>query len=298
MAPGDIVKDLEAEKRRIARLQQVREQEQQNAKARARAFREQVDAQRFKLQEEMLQKSEKQRQLELQRLHMLVAARSEGIGQAMQAAAEWSSHRQQEAVASASAAAADQRLQRQRFLVALHKAKAAQEAQEQRKEAMRVRRAAILEAARLKAQEQAASQEQRARERREEDLRLAQAERERARRNLPSKIDFRHTRLHELGVPQLVVNHKEGDGPAHPDPAHAAQAATAQLKEIQQQRVIKALEAYAKAQQRGQVASVKLQAEQITKQVKATLDKMAAERIDKQKQDIQAGATHAAPWAR
>lgn len=208
---------------RIRRLQQVRAQDQHLARSRARSYRALCGAAAQQLQQELVALLERQRQEELLDLQQQYAEALEGVATAQRSAAETSAE-----YAAARAARAEQLARRtadaqRRYAAAISRVRAARDAElaviaerlQRRQEVFAAERASARAAA-ARAREEAAAAAAAAAE-------MDLAEQERRRRQLHSRVDFRYSRLHQLGVPALVVREEEEPGDMRPrDPAIAA----------------------------------------------------------------------------
>lgn len=210
-------------KARLQRLLQVRAQNKQLAKARSRTFKQLCTDSSQQLREELVLLINQHKEQELAQLRAQYQAAVEGLASA-----------QRDAAVSAQQLAIEREqkhqnfLQRekeaqQRFAAALSRVQAARQAELQvvlgqmqlRQEIMLQQR----ELARSFAEQQKKQQVQAAQ--RQEELNIL--EEQRRRQNQVSRIDFKYSRLHELGVPQLVVNHRDVPGEGAPDAATQAQ---------------------------------------------------------------------------
>ncbi|WIA41807.1 hypothetical protein OEZ86_009138 [Tetradesmus obliquus] len=123
-------------------------------------------------------------------------------------------------------------------------------------------------------------------------------EEQRRRQNQVSKIDFRYSRLHEMGVPQLVTNHKELQENKALDAATQAQSEAARSEEDQARRQQQLQENARKAADRGVSAQMLLQAERNRQRMEQALQEMESNEIQQRQQDLAAGRTNAAPLLR
>lgn len=194
---------------RAQRLKEVRAQDRQLAKQRARAYKDLCVDSAQQLQSQLISLITQQRETELSVLKAQYEDALAGLARAQQQAAETEQdlalqaqqkqqlylQRQAEAQERFSAALAQVRNARQSELQAvLDRVQRRQLVMEQERGKARGFAEQAKEAAALQAQRQA-------------ELNLQ--EEQRRRQNKVSRIDFKYSRLHELGMPHLVVNHRE-----------------------------------------------------------------------------------------
>eukprot|EP00775_Hariotina_reticulata_P007879 gene7879-8075_t len=123
-------------------------------------------------------------------------------------------------------------------------------------------------------------------------------EEQRRRQNMVSRINFRYSRLHELGVPQLVVNNKELQWTADDNAATQAEEQTARAQAEQVARQQRRQEDAKRAAERGARANMLLQAEQSRQRMEQALQEMESNEVQQRKHDIAAGRLNAAPLLR
>lgn len=210
---------------RLQRLLQVRAQDKQLAKARSHSFRQLCDESAQELRGQLILLIQHQREQELVHLRAQYQAAVDGLASA-----------QRDAAVSAQQFAIDREenhqmfLQRekaaqQRFKAALARVQAAKQAELQVVLHKMQLRHGIMHQQRELAKsftEQHKQQEAHAAQRQAE---LDLLEEQRRRQNQVSRIDFKYSRLHELGVPHVVVNHKD-----LPNQHEAGAAAQAQIE--------------------------------------------------------------------
>lgn len=194
---------------RLQRLLQVRAQDKQLAKARSRNFKQVCVDSAQQLKDELVMLIGQQRERELSQLRAQYQTALEGLATA-----------QRDAAISAQQLAIEREekhrlfLQRekeaqQRFAAALSGVQAARQADLQVVLNKIQRRQDIMHQQRELASTFTEHQKQQAVQDAQQQAEVDLLEEQRRRQNKVSRIDFRYSRLHELGVPQLVVNHKE-----------------------------------------------------------------------------------------
>lgn len=194
---------------RVQRLQQVRAQDRRLAKQRARAFNELCVDSAQQLQAQLIRLITQQREQELAVLKAQYEDALAGLAAAQHQAAETEQDLALQAQHKQALYLQRQAEAQQRFSSALAQVRNARQSELQAVLARVQRRQQVMAQERGKAQgfaEQArlaaARQEQR-------QAQLNLQEEQRRRQNKVSRIDFKYSRLHELGVPHLVVNHRE-----------------------------------------------------------------------------------------
>lgn len=194
---------------RVQRLQQVRAQDRQLAKQRSRTFKDLCVDSAQQLQAQLISLITQQREQELAVLKTQYEEALAGLATAQHQAAETE---QQLAVQ------AQQRhelyLQRQaeaqdRFSSALAQVRTAKQSGLQAALARVQRRQQVMVQERGKAHSFAEQAREAATRQAQRQAELNLQEEQRRRQNQVSRIDFKYSRLHELGMPHLVVNHRE-----------------------------------------------------------------------------------------
>jgi hypothetical protein len=212
---------------RLQRLQQVREQARQIAKSRSRAYQRLCVQSAESLQQQLCQLLTDKRNRELTELKAEYEQALAGMAAA-----------QKQAAATEQQLAIDRQqqhqlfLQRQqqalqRFAVALSKVQSSRQTELQAMLDRVQRRQHIMQQEKDAAHEFGKQARQQAAKEARQRAELHLQEEQRRRQNQVSRIDFKYSRLHELGVPQLVVNNKELPQPADADAATQADDQTA-----------------------------------------------------------------------
>jgi hypothetical protein len=237
---------------RTQRLLQVRLQEKELARKRSAAFKVLCRLSEQQLKQQLAERIDQQRQQQLEELRVQYArclaqfgaAHKDAIALARQREAEERLRRQQRQEW--------EKAEKQRFEGAMAIVRAAREQMAREKQGVLDRRheALALDRQRGRALAEAYTHVLEARERQAQQT--AQQEEERRRRNIHSKINFKYTRMHELGVAQLVVSNRQLDERT-PDPAVEAALTQTQLAEMRRQRALQAEQDRQQARQRGEV---------------------------------------------
>jgi hypothetical protein len=195
---------------RVQRLKEVRAQDRAVAKARARAYQGLCVDSAAQLQAQLIALISEQRAQELAALRAAYEDAVAGLAAAQRQAAVTDAQLAAEAQLKRQLYEQRQAEAQARFGAALARVKHARQGELQAALAKARRRQQIMLTERDKAQafREQAREAAAAAAQREADLNLQ--EEQRRRHNQVSRIDFRFSRLHELGVPHLVVNHSRG----------------------------------------------------------------------------------------
>ncbi len=208
---------------RVVRLLQVRAADKRLARSRTSSYRAAVQDSAALLRQELVAILERQRALELGALQAQYAAALAGIAAAHRDAPAASEREEQARVARAAAHTRSQAAANARFAAAIAQVRSAKQAELSAVLAVLAHRRDTMAAERGLAREAAVAAREAAAAHALAQDELLTAEDERRRRNLCSKVDFRYSRLHELGVAHLVVRGGDAGGVAQEDPGAVAQ---------------------------------------------------------------------------
>jgi hypothetical protein len=194
---------------RLQRLLQVRSQDRRLARAKSKAFQQLCGSSAQALQEQLVQLLTQQRNAELAMLQEQYEAALAGMASAQREAALTAQQQEQQREAKRVQYLQRQQDAQQRFAAALARVQNAREAELQAVLDKVQRRQNIMQTHRQLARDFTEQQKQQAVAEAQQQAELNLQEEQRRRQNQVSKIDFRYSRLHEMGVPQLVTNHKD-----------------------------------------------------------------------------------------
>lgn len=209
---------------RLQRLLQVRAQDKQLARARSRKFKQLCADSAEHLKQELVQLITEQRAQELAELKAQYQAALDGLASAQRDAAITAQQLALEREQKHQQYLQREKEAQQRFVTALARVQAAQQAELQVVLDKIKRRNEIMQQQRDLAKAFAEQQKQQAVKGAQRQAEVDMLEEQRRRMNQVSKIDFRYSRLHELGVPQVVVNHKALPQENTPDAVTQAQS--------------------------------------------------------------------------
>ena len=195
--------------RRLHRLLQVRAQDKQLSKARARNYQAVCAASCDQLRQDLITVLEQQRQRELEQLQADYAQAVANLGRA-----------QKDAAIAAGKEAVEREKKRQllikrqdeaqtRFAQAIARIRTAKQAQLQTLMEQLERRKHMMQQERDLSRQFAAQHKEAAASKAQQEAELEKQEAERRRRNMYSQVDFKYSRLHELGVSHLVQNQQD-----------------------------------------------------------------------------------------
>lgn len=194
---------------RVLRLKEVRAQDRQLAKQRARVFQElRIDSAQ-QLQAQLVALITQQREQELACLKEQCEEASAGLAAGQQQAAETEQQRALQAQLKHQLYLERQAEAQQRFDAALAQVRTARQSELQAVLDKVQRRQQIMGLERSKARGFADAAREAAASLAQQQAQLSLQEEQRRRQNHVSRIDFRYSRLHDLGMPHLVVNHRE-----------------------------------------------------------------------------------------
>lgn len=205
---------------RVQRLKEVRAQDRQLAKQRTRAFQDLCVDSAQQLQQQLIALITRQREKELACLKAQYEEALAGLATAQQQASEteqqlalWAQQKHQLYLQRQAEA-------QERFHAALAQVRNARQSELQTVLDRVQRRQQVMVQERGKARGFAEQAREAAERQAQQQAELNLQEEQRRRQNKISRINFKYSRLHELGVPQLVVNNREL-------PQHGSDAATA-----------------------------------------------------------------------
>ncbi|KAF6261783.1 hypothetical protein COO60DRAFT_1458938 [Scenedesmus sp. NREL 46B-D3] len=268
--------------------------EQQQAKARLLAA---TRLQRL-LQDQLVQLLTQQRNAELATLQEQYEAALAGMASAQREAALSTQQLEQQREARRLQHLQRQQEAQQRFAAALARVQNAREADLQAVLVKVQRRQNIMQTHRQLAKEFTEQQKQAAAAEAQQQAEVNLQEEQRRRQNQVSRIDFRYSRLHEMGVPQLVTNNKDLHDDDAMDAATQAQHEASRTVEEQARRQQQQQENARKAADRGISAQMLLQAERNRQRMEHALQEMESNAIQQRQQDLAAGKASAAPLLR
>jgi hypothetical protein len=239
---------------RTQRLIQVRNKEKELAKKRNAAFKVLCKLSEEQLKQQLAERIQQQRQQHLQELNEQYARCLAQFGAAHKDAISLAKQQEVEQRLKQQQWQEWEKAEKQRFDAALAIVKASREQMQREKQSLLDRRQDALAQDRQKARVLAEAYKHVLEARAKQQQQVQQEEEERRRRNMHSNIDFKYTRLHELGVPQLVVNNKQLEDRI-PDPEAEAAQTREQLAEYRRQRAEQAMQNQLQAQERGEVST-------------------------------------------
>ncbi|KAK9813114.1 hypothetical protein WJX72_009275 [[Myrmecia] bisecta] len=281
---------------RKGRLLQVRQQEKVFAAQRARAYKERLHRCQKQIGQSLQDQWEEERQTALQQLEEQHARAMDMFGEGQRAALDaMQQHYAQKQLAAAKLAAAAHTAE-QRFQEAHARLQADREAAMHDEVARLQRLRDTAQAEYARAAELVAAFRAKLDSEQVAKAAADQAEAARLQRGLYSGVDFRYTRLHEMGVPKLVEKHEgagaDGEGL---DVQEAAQRATDGMWQHAERKVLATIENQETAEERGQAASLRLAMAASKQRMEAQL--AALERAKREYKKHQAAAADPAKAA-
>jgi hypothetical protein len=237
---------------RTQRLLQVRLQEKELSRKRNAAFKVLCRLSEQQLKQQLAERIQQQREQQLEELREQYARCLAQFGAAHKDAISLARQREVEERLRQQQRQEWERSEKQRFEAAMAIVRAAREQMAREKQGALDRRQDALAQDRQRARALAEAYRRTLEGRERQAQQMALEEEQRRRRNQHSKIDYKYSRLHELGVPQLVVNNKQLD-PHGPDPAAEAASTQEQLAEMRRRRALQAEQDRQQARERGEV---------------------------------------------
>lgn len=207
---------------RVQRLKEVRAQDRQLAKQRARAYKDLCVDSAQQLQTQLISLITQQREKELAVLQAQYEEALAGLASAQQQAAETEEELALQAQQKHQLFLQRQAEAQERFTAALAQVRNARQSELQAVLDRVQRRQQVMAQERGKAQGFAEQAKEAAAQQAQRQAQIQLQEEQRGRQNKVSRINFKYSRLHELGVPHLVVNHR-GLPQQGPDAASQAQ---------------------------------------------------------------------------
>lgn len=212
---------------RVQRLKEVRAQDRQLAKQRARAYQELCVDSAQQLQQQLIELITQQREQELACLKAQYEEALAGLALAQEHAAQTEQQRALQAQRKQQLYLQRQSEAQARFNAALTQVRNARQSELQAVLEQVQRRQDIMLQERGKARGFAEQAKEAALRQAQQHAELNLQEEQRRRQNQVSRIDFRYSRLHDLGPPHLVVNHRDLPQAHGADGASQAQAEAA-----------------------------------------------------------------------
>lgn len=193
---------------RVQRLKEVRAQDRQLAKQRTRAFQDLCVGSAQQLQAQLIALITQQRERELACLKAQYEEAVAGLASAQRQAAETEQELELQAQHRQQLYLQRQAEAQERFSAALTQVRNARQSELQAVLDRVQRRQQVMVQERGKARGFAEQVREAAARNAAQQAEINLQEEQRRRQNQFSRIDFKYSRLHELGVPQLVVNHR------------------------------------------------------------------------------------------
>jgi hypothetical protein len=200
--------------RRLHRLLQVRAQDKQLSKSRARNYQALCAASCDQLRQDLINVLEQQRRQELEQLQADYAQAVANLGRAQKDAAIAAEREEVQRESKRKLLVRRQEEAQMRFSQAIARIRTAKHAQLQTLMEQLERKKNVMQQERDLSRQFAAQHKEAAVLKAQQEAYLNKQEEERRKRNLYSQVDFKYSRLHELGVSHLVKNHQKLDDQA------------------------------------------------------------------------------------
>jgi hypothetical protein len=194
---------------RVQRLKEVRAQDRQLAKQRARAYKDLCVDSAQQLQTQLISMITQQREKELAVLRAQYEEALAGLASAQQQAAQTEEELAVQAQHEHQLYLQRQAEAQERFSAAVTQVRDARQSELQAVLDRVQRRQQVMAQERDKAQSFTKQAEAAAARQAQRQTQMQLQEEQRRRQNKVSQINFKYSRLHELGVPHLVVNHRD-----------------------------------------------------------------------------------------
>ncbi|GMH33534.1 hypothetical protein BSKO_01368 [Bryopsis sp. KO-2023] len=284
---------------RLSRLAQVREQAKRASAERLQKYRERLDVSKCTVEKQLKEKWEHERSTRLGTLSEKYCKGACEVGGGHSAASASVLKETTNRIQADRRAKTLEKKTSERFRAAIAVVKTENEARDKSLQDVLCRRREQLDVDRKKAQVfgERFKEEEETRKRRE----AATNESEEIRRQYGqySLVDFRHTRVHQLGVPTISEKHELDDLEMGRNKAQEeAGAEELRLREIRQKQHTQAAENAVTAKNRGDVALMREKAIREREVIEQVLEQMQAEKQHKREEALKRGELVQAPLLR